>query len=497
MTQRRHLRAFVLAAIVALSLLAAPGAAQAVEGDIQIKQLYAEPKDSTDPVRDPPSLPYPATQAGGHPDMRILFRLCEPEGGDPHTTKKGCGREHLFSTLKHFTLHLPPGMLGNPTQVMPCPTHLFYAASCPQASQVGFSLTDGVQGEAADNGPLLNVPTPIYNVATIGLEPARLGTGAPLPTDPPGPLPIIVTLRTADSPGHTADFGIDSTINEVPFKLGAFGAKAAQFDTLLCGEAPCTGGFTSPAQPRYVWVAPLAGAKPFFRNPTSCKPATMRMDAISYKTPLNTVSESSDVRQTRDPVTKVVTTTRTPAFSPTGCEDVPFDLDVTTTPDTTQAGAPTGMSVELKYPEYANDPIWQAQLKDADVTLPEGVTLGPAGGVGLEQCTDAQFGRGSNDPVTCPPGSQIGDVTVESPALPTADQRQGLLRPGLRPRPANRVQPLEAVPAARGARAAHQAAAGRGDRGTERPDQDGLQEQPGGAVHKLHAAHTRWPDRHA
>ena len=146
----------------------------------------------------------------------------------------------------------------------------------------------------------------------------------------------------------------------------------------------------------------------------------MRMDAISYQTPLNTVSESSDVRQTRDPVTKVVTTTRTPAFSPTGCEDVPFDLDVTTTPDTTQAGAPTGMSVALEYPEYANDPIWQAQLKDADVTLPEGVTLGPAGGDGLEQCTDAQFGRGSNDPVTCPPGSQIGDVTVESPALPTA-----------------------------------------------------------------------------
>ena len=93
--------------------------------------------------------------------------------------------------------------------------------------------------------PLLDVSTPIYNVATIGLEPARLGTGAPLPTDPPGPLPIIVTLRTADSPGHTADFGIDSTVNEVPFRLGAFGAKAAQFDTLLCGKAPCTGGFTS------------------------------------------------------------------------------------------------------------------------------------------------------------------------------------------------------------------------------------------------------------
>ena len=51
--------------------------------------------------------------------------------------------------------------------------------SCPPASRVGFSLTDGVQGGAGEGGPLLNVGTPIYNVATIGLEPARLGTGTP------------------------------------------------------------------------------------------------------------------------------------------------------------------------------------------------------------------------------------------------------------------------------------------------------------------------------
>ena len=87
------------------------------------------------------------------------------------------------------------------------------------------------------------------------------------------------------------------------------------------------------------------------------------------------------------------------------------------------------MSVALEYPEYSNDPIWQAQLKDADVTLPEGVVLGPAGGIGLEQCSNEQFGRGNNDPVTCPPGSQIGDITVESPALPTAIQGKAFFGP--------------------------------------------------------------------
>jgi hypothetical protein len=428
MTLQRHLRAFVLVGLLLVSLLAAASSAQAADGDIQIKQFFVEPLDSTDPpgtppavMKDPPTNPpgIAPSQAGWHPDMRILFRLCDPEGGDPVTTRKGCSRDHLFTSLKHFTLHLPPGMLGNPTQIPICPTHLFYAASCPPESQVGFSLTDGVQGEnPSPDAPLLDVATPLFNVQTIGLEPARLGTGAPLPTDPPGPLPIIVTLRTENAGGREADFGIDSTINEVPFKLGAFAAKAAQFDTLLCSDAPCTGGNTPPPK-RYVWVKPRPGATPFFRNPTSCKPATMRMDAISYQTPQNTVHAQSDLRQQRISPTQV-DSTQTEGFSPTGCDQVPFDLDVTTTPDTTQAGAPTGMTVELKYPDYANAPIWQSQLKDADVTLPEGVVLGPAGGTGLEQCTEAQFGQGSNDPVKCPPGSQIGTIEVTSPALPTA-----------------------------------------------------------------------------
>ena len=282
MTQRRHLRALVLAAIVALSLLAAPGAAQAAEGDIQIKQFFAEPLDSTDAVQDRPRCLTRRRRRAVIPTCGSCSGSVSPREGTPSPPGKGCGREHLFSTLKHFTLHLPPGMLGNPTEVMPCPTHLFYAASCPQASQVGFSLTDGVQGEAADNGPLLNVPTPIYNVATIGLEPARLGTGAPLPTDPPGPLPIIVTLRTADSPGHSRRLRHRLDDQRGPVQAGCLRSQGGpvRHPALRQGSLHRWLHASSySANRRHTWVAPLAGAKPFFRNPTSCKPATMRMDA--------------------------------------------------------------------------------------------------------------------------------------------------------------------------------------------------------------------------
>jgi hypothetical protein len=74
--------------------------------------------------------------------------------------------------------------------------------------------------------------------------------------------------------------------------------------------------------------------------------------------------------------------------------------------------------VTIDYGDYANAPIWPSQLRDADVTLPEGVSLAAAGGVGLESCSAEQFGLGNNDPVRCPPGSEVGDVAVTTPVLP-------------------------------------------------------------------------------
>ena len=131
-------------------------------------------------------------------------------------------------------------MLGNPHRDPALPHFLFLAASCSPDSIVGFSLTLGVQPEAGDSGPTLDIPTPLYNVATLGLEPARLGTKAPLPTGP-GPLPIVVTLRSADTVAGPAGLRHRLDDPRLPFKLGAFGAKAAQFDTYLCSRAPCSG----------------------------------------------------------------------------------------------------------------------------------------------------------------------------------------------------------------------------------------------------------------
>jgi hypothetical protein len=44
--------------------------------------------------------------------------------------------------------------------------------------------------------------------------------------------------------------------------------------------------------------------------------------------------------------------------------------------------------------------------------------LNPSAANGLEACTDAQFGKGTTNPVACPAASKVGTVAIETPPLP-------------------------------------------------------------------------------
>jgi hypothetical protein len=62
--------------------------------------------------------------------------------------------------------------------------------------------------------------------------------------------------------------------------------------------------------------------------------------------------------------------------------------------------------------------IANSYLQTARVTLPEGMGINPSSANGLVPCTDAQFAKGTNDPITCPDASKIGTVEVQTPSLP-------------------------------------------------------------------------------
>ena len=94
----------------------------------------------------------------------------------------------------------------------------------------------------------------------------------------------------------------------------------------------------------------------------------------------------------------------------------PFEAGVSVASANSSPGASDRQTVSIKYPRdrvggahrgrwdctwaarerrgctYDYDSIWQAALKDADVTLPPGMGLAPGGGNGLQECSFAQFG---------------------------------------------------------------------------------------------------------
>ncbi len=103
-----------------------------------------------------------------------------------------------------------------------------------------------------------------------------------------------------------------------------------------------------------------------------------------------------------------------------------------------QADEPSGLSVALDFPQ-SNDPtdpntvfdpsIPQApELKDAQVTLPAGVSISPSAAAGLSGCSDQasdpagdQVNYDNTTPASCPDSSKIGTLVGTSPLLATRD----------------------------------------------------------------------------
>ncbi len=103
---------------------------------------------------------------------------------------------------------------------------------------------------------------------------------------------------------------------------------------------------------------------------------------------------------------------------PTGCDKVPFQPSTSQSPGTNQTDSPMGGTVEVKVPFEPSADVYQSNVRTAVVSLPEGVGVNPSAASGLQACSDAQFGKGTRNPVACPPGLKIGTVAIDTPPLP-------------------------------------------------------------------------------
>jgi hypothetical protein len=220
----------------------------------------------------------------------------------------------------------------------------------------------------------LDLTGSVYNLTPDSDEPARLG----IRIDALGSLSTIrlqTTIRT-----RLTDYGLDTVTPDIPRTSTGLPVEIQSMALTLWGAR---GDHPSLA-------------KPFVTVPTSCGPATTRIDIAAYD---GAASGGSDT------------------FTPTDCASVPFTPSLAITPKQAPPDTPGEATATLKVPAPVGDNRVQANVKRVELKLPPGLALSPGLANGLTACTEAQFGLKEDRAPQCPASSEIGDVRFDTPLI--------------------------------------------------------------------------------
>ena len=394
-------RRLVAVLVVALgAVFFAPNAAQAAFGiekwsAITCKEnsdtpaVKPQPEPPNPPVTGNPPLQDPAqcnsttplkwfTQAAGHPNFAFtdftLNRRAEPGFID-----------FPDGFVKDIIVDTPEGLSVNPEAVPKCTLVQLGTNSCPPAALVGVNyFTVALEGPPCETFPpagvCLNgrVAVPVYNLV------------------PDFGVPSMVGFLTTS--GITKIVGsLDPVDQHVIFTISDIHAPPA--------GPPVVGS-------RLVFNG-RAGDGTYLTMPSNCGPGqTTAVKMDQHAAPGVFVEKSF-----------------TTEVGASGCELVPFEPTIAAAPQGDFVDSPEAATVNVGIPWTPTKPIANSYLKTAKVVLPEGTSLNPASANGMQACTDAEFAKGTNDPIACPNASRIGTVEVQTPSLP-ADSLTGTVYVG-------------------------------------------------------------------
>jgi hypothetical protein len=346
-------------------------------------------------------------QAGSHPyafTTTIQLNRIFNSGGKPVPD----------GTPKDITVDLPVGFIGDINAITKCTAEQLGhtetnlnnpALLCPASSQVGVAIVD-----LAENFAIVPVYTAVFNmVAPVG-KPAVLGF------DISG---VNVYIDTKIRTG--SDYGLSSTLRDIPGALPTIGS------TLTLWGVPGDSGHDIQRCPSLVALESVNGdceqgagysslephesdipRKPFLTLPTACAgPQTVRVSADSWQEPGVFVQDSFILHDgLGEPV----------GFE--GCNRLGFTPTITSQPDTGSAATPSGLHFDLHLPQNDQPEVLsEAELKNAVVTLPAGMTVNPSSANGLAACSPGQVELSGPDPAACPEASKLGTVEAITPVL--------------------------------------------------------------------------------
>ncbi len=372
----------------------------------------------------------PSRQASDHPfELRTNFDITAETG--VNDGPGGDGTRYITSTgqLRTVRATLPLGMIGNPEAVPKCDPADFAengalanATACPPDTQIGYLngyANDGNANYGA--GALVGFSgswVALNRVALYNLEPPK-GVPADFGFHAGG----LVQGHIYPTPDAAEGYAITSVVPNI--------SSIAQ---VRGSEVTIWGVPADPAHDRFRWYskkqedntvlgAPWGSApiRPFLTNPMDCgeENGGMRIVLDSYEHP----GKYSEEVENDSPL------------NVSGCDDrrFRFEPEVSLQPSDRAAGAPTGLDVHLEVPQQ-DDEVDQAAdlyaangkvraistppIKKAVVAFPEGMTLNPSAAQGLQACSSAQIGLGTDRPAICPEASRYGTLTLHTPIFP-------------------------------------------------------------------------------
>ncbi len=338
------------------------------------------------------------TEAGSHPNsMTTTFAFNhtvveekeEPVGEEPIPTAV-----NEKSSPKSVTVNLPQGVVVNPDATPTrCTEAELEGGSCPVASAVGVVQASTTEIPYRVLGPLYDMVAPYGSPGVFGANLARIG----------------FVVHIDGSVRSDGDYGLSANVDEITNEFKPYALSATFWGSPSdpshnsergnCGE-----------QPRVVKSGKGGESCPLEHNYERSKTALLTMPGSCPGQPLTTSTTAESWGSQELPVPAV---SSSPAL--TGCDALAFDPTIEATPETGAADSPTGLKFDLHVPQEDNfegegdlPAHATANLKNAVVTLPAGLSVNPSSAEGLEACSPAQIGL-------LTPSNERQTITIERP----------------------------------------------------------------------------------
>jgi hypothetical protein len=403
------------------------------------------------------------TQAGSHPfqlTTTFVTNSADVEG----TPAAGPVKDLHFS--------LPTGLIGNPSPFTQCTLAQFLTnpgrggetTLCPPQSIVGVArsvvkIKTGFSAYPQET----TLIAPIYNLEPAVGEPARFGfivQGEPVELDAGvqsgGDYGVTITVKNITQ--AVTFLSSEATFWGVPGDSAHNASRGdACLDTAAARRAPER---IEALCPGFAQITP----PPLLSLGTYCS----RSD-VGSPLPMQASVEGDSWEDPGNVYPPQLNTAPMPALD--GCNRLPFEPSIEVTPDGTAASTPMGVNVDVHVDQesaLSAQGLAESAVRTITVALPEGVAINPAGGDGLEACSEPLAGfqvdegtggfvespleRGVSNPSFTPylPGSvdalaagqdapfqpgidfcadasKIGEVTIKTPLLPKGQFVKGFV----------------------------------------------------------------------